>query len=183
MVPEEIRAALESIGAERVLCPDYKLRGVHVDALLGSDRVRKGVELLRGRDFLIDHVTAVDAAPQLMVVYHFSHVGGGCRVALKTLTDRVKPSVPSVQDIYPGANWHEREAHDFYGVVFEGHPDLSPLILPEDSGDLRPLRKDEQSLKTLGEILPEFAPPGEPADKPKKPRPRSEGAPKGEGEA
>jgi NADH-quinone oxidoreductase subunit C len=182
MAPEEIRAALESIGAERVHCPDYKPRGVHVEALVAPDRVRKGVELLRTREFLIDHVTAVDAAPRLMVVYHFSHVGGGCRVAFKTLTDRETPSVPSIQDLYPGASWHERETHEFYGVAFEGHPDLSPLILPEDAGDLRPLRKDEQGLKTLGEILPEFAPPGGEGDKPRKPRPKEEKAPKGEGE-
>jgi NADH-quinone oxidoreductase subunit C len=43
--------------------------------------------------------------------------------------------------VFPGANWHERETHDFFGIVFLGHPDLSPLLLPEDA-DFHPLRKD-----------------------------------------
>ncbi len=176
MSPEEIRAALEKLGATRVVQPEYKVRGVHVDALVPAERLRDAVQALREREFLIDHVTAVDAAPELLVVYHFSQVAGGCRVALKLLTDREAPAAPSIHDLYPGANWHEREAHDFYGVVFDGHPDLSPLILPEDSGDLRPLRKDAASLKSLGELIPEFAPPpgAEGAEKPQKPRPKKE---------
>ncbi|MBE0618091.1 MAG: NADH-quinone oxidoreductase subunit C [Proteobacteria bacterium] len=176
MSPEEIRAALENLGATRVAQPDYAVRGVHVDALVPAERLRETVQALRDRDFLIDHVTAVDAAPQLLIVYHFSHVAGGCRVALKLLTEREAPVAPSVHDLYPGANWHERETHDFYGVVFEGHPDLSPLILPEDAGDLRPLRKDENSLKGLAELIPEFftAAPEGGEDKPRKPRPMAE---------
>jgi NADH-quinone oxidoreductase subunit C len=43
--------------------------------------------------------------------------------------------------IYPGAEWHEREAQDFFGFIFIGHPDPTPLLLPEDA-DFHPLRKD-----------------------------------------
>lgn len=176
MSPEEIRTVLESLGAARVVQPDYAVRGVHVDALVTPSQLREAAAALRERAFLIDHVTAVDAIPQLLVVYHFSHVEGGCRTALKLLTDRENPTAPTIRDIYPGADWHERETHDFYGVVFEGHPDLSPLILPEDAGDLRPLRKDEASLKALAELIPEFGPPrgAEVAEKPLKPRPKND---------
>jgi len=178
MSPEEIRTALEQAGASRVAQPDYAVRGVHADALVPTDRLRDAVQALRERDFLIDHVTAVDTTPELLVVYHFSHVEGGCRTALKVLTPRDNPSVPSIYDLYPGANWHEREAHDFYGVVFQGHPDLSPLILPEDAGDLRPLRKADGSLKALGDLIPEFGPPpgAEGEEKPQRPRPKREKA-------
>jgi len=178
MSPEEIRAALEKLGATRVAQPDYAVRGVHVDALLPPERLRDAVQALRKQEFLIDHVTAVDVTPDLLVVYHFSHVQGGCRTALKVLTPRNTPTAPSIHDLFPGANWHERETHDFYGVVFEGHPDLSPLILPEDAGDLRPLRKDDKSLKALGDLIPEFAPPTEAGgeEKPPKPRPKREKA-------
>jgi NADH-quinone oxidoreductase subunit C len=176
MSPEEIRTVLEQTGTVRIVQPDYRVRGVHVDALVSATQLRGAAAALRERDFLIDHVTAVDATPELLVVYHFSHVEGGCRAALKLLTDREHPTAPTIRDIYPGADWHERETHDFYGVVFEGHPDLSPLILPEDAGDLRPLRKGADGLKSLAELIPEFGPPpgADGAEKPQKPRPKKE---------
>ncbi|HJM53376.1 MAG TPA: NADH-quinone oxidoreductase subunit C, partial [Dehalococcoidia bacterium] len=41
-------------------------------------------------------------------------------------------SLPSVTGVWRGADWYEREMHDLFGVVFDGHPDLSPLVLPDD---------------------------------------------------
>jgi len=49
--------------------------------------------------------------------------------------------VPTISAVFPGANWHERETHDFFGIRFAGHPNLIPLLLPEDA-DYHPLRKD-----------------------------------------
>jgi NADH-quinone oxidoreductase subunit C len=49
--------------------------------------------------------------------------------------------VPTISHVHPGANWHERESHDFFGIIFTGHPGLLPLLLPEDA-DFHPLRKD-----------------------------------------
>ncbi len=160
MTPEEIRQVLEALGAEATLA-DHPARGVHVEAWVPADRVRDAAQALRDREFLIEDVIGVDAAPEMMVVYHFHRLEGGCRVRLRVRTGREAPRVPTIQDIFPGANWHEREQHDFYGVVFEGHPDLSPLILPEDAGDLRPLRKDEKRLKGLDHIVPPPADQGE----------------------
>ena len=47
----------------------------------------------------------------------------------------------TISPVFPGANWHERETHDFFGIVFRGHPNLEPLLLPEDA-TYHPLRKD-----------------------------------------
>ena len=154
MGPEAIRDLLAGLGAQQAQTADYARQGIHVEALFPADRLRDAVQALRDRQFLVEDVVAVDAEPSMVVVYHFHHMGGGCRVALRVLADRNNPTVPSIQDIFPGANWHEREQHDFFGVVFEGHPDLSPLILPEDAGDLRPLRKDGKRLKPLEAVLP-----------------------------
>lgn len=159
MGPDEIRSALQGAGAERVEQPDPAACGVHVDATLPAEKIRDAARVLRDRAFLMEDVTAVDAEP-MMVVYHLQSLDG-CRVVLRVLVERTAPGVPSIQDIYPGANWHEREAHDFYGIVFQGHPDLSPLILPEDAGDFHPLLKEEKALKPLGEVVPLFAPPAE----------------------
>ena len=64
-----------------------------------------------------------------------------CRVTIRTRVPRSKPEVPTISQIYPGANWHERETHDFFGIIFVGHPYLVPLLLPEDA-DYHPLLKD-----------------------------------------
>ncbi len=57
-------------------------------------------------------------------------------------------SVPSVADIFPGLEWHERETHEMFGIEFEGHPDMRPLLLPEELVGKYPLRKSFQPDRT-----------------------------------
>jgi NADH-quinone oxidoreductase subunit C len=74
------------------------------------------------------------------VVYHFLSPTQNARIRLKVATDEDTP-VPSITGIFPGANWFEREAYDFYGILFTGHPDLRRLLT--DYGfEGHPLRKD-----------------------------------------
>ncbi len=74
------------------------------------------------------------------VVYHLLSPMRNLRVRIKTATDETTP-VPSLCEIFPGANWFEREAYDFFGILFSGHPDLRRLLT--DYGfDGYPLRKD-----------------------------------------
>lgn len=74
------------------------------------------------------------------VVYHFLSPKQNVRIRLKVETDERTP-VPSITDVFPGADWFEREAYDLYGILFSGHPDLRRLLT--DYGfDGYPLRKD-----------------------------------------
>lgn len=74
------------------------------------------------------------------VVYHFLSPHLNQRIRVKLEADDVTP-VPSIVDVFPGANWFEREAYDLYGVLFSGHPDLR-RILTDYGFDGHPLRKD-----------------------------------------
>jgi NADH-quinone oxidoreductase subunit C len=62
-------------------------------------------------------------------------------VAFRTRVPREDPEVPTISSVFPGANWHERETHDFFGIRFAGHANLTPFLLPEDA-TYHPLRKD-----------------------------------------
>jgi NADH-quinone oxidoreductase subunit C len=88
-------------------------------------------------------ITAVDwpsREQRFDVVYHFLSPRLNQRVRLKVATDEVTP-VPSLIDIFRGADWFERETYDLYGVLFTGHPDMRRLLT--DYGfEGHPLRKD-----------------------------------------
>lgn len=74
------------------------------------------------------------------VVYHLLSPYHNTRIRVKVQTDEVTP-VPSLIDVFPAANWFEREAYDLYGILFSGHPDLRRLLT--DYGfEGHPLRKD-----------------------------------------
>lgn len=74
------------------------------------------------------------------VVYHLLSLRHNVRIRVKVQTDEVTP-VPSVIDVFPAANWFERETYDLYGILFSGHPDLRRLLT--DYGfEGHPLRKD-----------------------------------------
>jgi len=61
--------------------------------------------------------------------------------ALKVAVEEADPFVPSMVSVWPGANWHERETYDMFGIKFTGHPDLRRLFMPEEF-EYFPLRKD-----------------------------------------
>jgi NADH:ubiquinone oxidoreductase subunit C len=63
-------------------------------------------------------------------------------VQLAERVARDDPKVPSLVEVWTGAEYHERETFEMLGVQFEGHPDLRRLLLPEDWNDIPPLRKD-----------------------------------------
>ncbi|MCD6066123.1 MAG: NADH-quinone oxidoreductase subunit [Bacteroidetes bacterium] len=92
--------------------------------------------------FLTD-LTAMQTADekQLGVIYHLHNMMKNYRVRVKTFMDINKPEVPTATDLWPGANWMERESYDFYGVRFIGHPKLK-RILNVDEMDIFPLRKE-----------------------------------------
>ena len=100
----------------------------------------------------------------LEVVYQLLSLEKGHEVAIKTRLSRDDPHVSSVTSVWKGANWHERETRDMFGITFAGHPHLVPLLLPEDMTDHFPLRKDSPLAEIeewQGELLAEGAADGD----------------------
>lgn len=95
---------------------------------------------------LLMDVTAIDwaegASPRFTMVYHlFSTTRAGyIRVAANCPSDAA-PAAPSVVTLWPGANWHERECYDMFGITFTGHPDLRRILM-WDGYPYHPLRKE-----------------------------------------
>ena len=122
---------------------DAKAKGYHLDATVVPEQVVAAAKIMDLHGFGIDAVTGVDwmTAGQMEVVYDFFHPTSPLHVVVRTRVPRDKAEVPTIQEVFAGANWHERETHEFLGIKFLGHPDLSPLLLPEDA-TYHPLRKD-----------------------------------------
>lgn len=138
---EEIKAALPGAVTDAVVALDELT--IHAEA--GSI-----VEVLRTlySDPRFRFVNFVDIAgadypgreQRFDVVYHLLAPHKNRRVRVKIRTDEATP-VPSVIEVFPAANWYEREAYDFYGILFSGHPDLR-RILTDYGFEGYPLRKD-----------------------------------------
>lgn len=81
------------------------------------------------------HEPGTYAQPQgnlFQVLAHASSPMRGVSVTLKTELPEESPKIASIAEVFAGANWHERECHEMFGIEFDGHPDLSRLYLPED---------------------------------------------------
>jgi len=82
-----------------------------------------------------------DRGLPLGVVYHLHNLRENVRVRIKTFVPLTDPSLPTITDLFSAANWMERETYDFYGIIFQGHPDLT-RILNVEYLDFFPLRKE-----------------------------------------
>jgi len=119
-------------------------------------QLREAIRKLRALEGFnhLSTITAIDVGSEIEVIYHISL--SGALVSLKVQTPKENPVLPTIVDLIPGAVLYEREVHDMLGVNFEGHPDLSPLILPDKWPEgVYPLRKwwtQERILSKLGEV-------------------------------
>lgn len=108
-----------------------------------------------------DWLTGVDDPPTgFQVVAHVYNPGSGLRLLLRTSVPRDEPRLPTAVGVYRGANWHERETYEMFGVVFDGHPHLVPLLLP-DGFEGHPLRKDFVLAARVAKAWPGAKEPGE----------------------
>jgi NADH-quinone oxidoreductase subunit C len=82
-----------------------------------------------------------DEGAELHAVYHFVSITYNRRLRLEVTCPDADPRVPSIVSLYPTCDWHERETYDFFGIVFDGHPALTRIEMPDDWVG-HPQRKD-----------------------------------------
>jgi NADH-quinone oxidoreductase subunit C len=132
--PESIRSTSEFRGDLTVT--------VAKDAILRIGEFLKSDPAL-AFDQLID-VVGIDmyrSEERFEVLYNLYSLTNKAYVRLKVAVEESDPIVPSMVSVWPGANWHERETYDMFGIKFTGHPDLRRLFMPEEF-EYFPLRKD-----------------------------------------
>jgi NADH:ubiquinone oxidoreductase subunit C len=123
-------------------------------------------EILRDEVGLIffDFLTASDELTDgFRVVTHLADFWGGSHVdhlMVRTLIPRATPQLASLAEVYAGANWHERETSEMFGITFDGHPNLVPLLLP-DGFEGNPLRKEFVLASRVAKPWPGAKEPGE----------------------
>ena len=111
---------------------------VQPDALLPVAQLLRDHALLDFKYFSV--MLGTDKIDYLETIYLLNSLTKGMRLQLKVKLDPNDPKVDSVTGIWPGANWHEREAYDMYGITFVGHPYHHRMFL-EDDFEGHPMRK------------------------------------------
>jgi NADH-quinone oxidoreductase subunit C len=138
--------------AERVrrTHPDVVVARGEATVLVDRDGLLEALRAFRDEEELrldvLSSVTATDwpgRDPRFWVVYELSSTERHHRLRVKVGLPEDDVRVQSVTGLFPTANWHERETYDFFGVLFEGHPNLRRILLPE-GWEGWPLRKTEE---------------------------------------
>jgi len=142
----ELKLHLEGVQAKAI--SSIRVSQGELTVLANRDAIVKLLEFLRD-DSQCRFETLVDICgcdfptepdQRFEVVYHLLSMRLNQRIRVKVRTDETAP-VPSATDVFPVANWYEREAFDMYGIIFSGHPDLR-RILTDYGFEGYPLRKD-----------------------------------------
>jgi NADH-quinone oxidoreductase subunit C len=124
--------------------PDPRSTGLARDLFVAPENIVEAARRLLAADYHLEDLSGLDTAEAILVNYHFIRFDRVERMALRVIAPHHRPRVPSIAAVYGGAEWHERELRDFFGVVFEGNPNPLPLLLPETGADT-PLLKSEKS--------------------------------------
>lgn len=145
MTSQQIVEKLQSRFGPRIL--DARATDKHPRVHVNAADWRAVAEFLYGDPELrfdwLANLSGVDyvADEKFAVVYDLLSFDLGHTFAVKVFCPRENPHVPTVCDLWPIADWHEREAYDMFGIRFDGHPDLRRILLADDWEGF-PLRKD-----------------------------------------
>ena len=124
------------------LCPLFSAEFEDATLVVPAEQLHSAAEDLKTLGFeRLTMVTAVDYGEVFTLVYRLKSSMLGAGLFLKCDVPRSQPRIESFYDLWPAADWQEREVFDLFGIEFDGHPDLRRILLPDD-WEGHPLRKD-----------------------------------------
>ena len=145
MRPTELAEALRAAAF-----PEVVLARDEVTTVVARGELTDTMKTLRDEpDLSFDSLSGVTATdwpgrtPRYWLDYELYSMAHRHRLRVKVGLSEDDPRAPSVTPLFPTANWHERETYDFYGIAFDGHPNLRRILLPE-GWEGHPLRKSEE---------------------------------------
>ncbi|WFS61282.1 NADH-quinone oxidoreductase subunit C [Pseudodesulfovibrio thermohalotolerans] len=145
--------ALEGVATQCVAKQDPAVTGHVWSVFLAPGQIVKAARKLCEAEYSLEDIFAMDFEEGFLVQYHFNRWTINERIVLRVLVSKDNPVVPSITSVFDGAEWHERETRDFHGVVFEGNPNLVPLLLAVEDKDLCPLCKTDKARKSIKDVL------------------------------
>ena len=116
-----------------------------------AERIHEFLEIVSEKFEMLMQISVVDwlKENEFELVYQLWSVNEGVHAFVRTRVPRENAEVPTVMDIWPVAETYEREAHEFFGIIFKGNPRLGPFILEPREYEKHPLRKD---FNTIGYV-------------------------------
>jgi len=146
---DELEASMGAAGIEESAIRSVVVDRGEITFIVERERFRDMAQVLRDEPGLrfefCSSVSGVhwlgDEGRELHVVAHLQSITHNRRIRLETTAPDSDPHVPSLVQLYPTADWHERETFDFFGIIFDGHPGLTRIMMPDDWAG-HPQRKD-----------------------------------------
>ncbi|MDR3135089.1 MAG: NADH-quinone oxidoreductase subunit C [Deltaproteobacteria bacterium] len=149
---DSLESRFKEAGAHVVSRHDFKRDGLVLSAAVPANILKSLSRELYDSGYVLLDISVLEAKEGFLATYHFDSPKEPGRLALRALAPVDNPVLPSLYDVFQGAEWHERESSDFFGVVFFGNPNPVPLLLPDDFDGPPPLRKAPQDLASLSSL-------------------------------
>ena len=140
MLKDNLKKALAPLNLSQVADGDYAKTGYHLEVAVDPAKLPVVAQAMLDQGCFLESLTAVDLRESFTLVYHFANFSELCRTVVHASLAK-GTEAPTISQIYPGADWYEREVYDLFGIRFAGHPNLKRILLPEDA-DFHPLLKD-----------------------------------------
>ena len=140
MLKDKIEQALAPLGLSQVADGDYAKTGYHLEVAARPQQIPDVAQAMLAQGCFLESLTAVDLRESFTLVYHFANFYELCRTVVHATLAKGAVA-PTISQVYPAADWYEREVYDLFGIKFAGHPNLKRILLPEDA-DFHPLLKD-----------------------------------------
>jgi len=146
---DELEASMDAAGIARSSIRSVVVDRGEITFMVERENFREVAQTLRDEPGLrfefLSSLSGVhwpgDAGRELHVAVHLQSITHNRRIRLETTAPDADPHVPSLVPVYPTADWHERETYDFFGIIFDDHPGLTRIMMPDDWPG-HPQRKD-----------------------------------------